>query len=109
MVGASHGKTRGNSAAGGKLPHGMFAHRTRQIDASPRGRISVVNGPPPRTPVRLPAPPDGAHDWKVNSVIAAAARPRLLTRLRCTSKSVLLRVVLAPGASISKRSIGSES
>ena len=109
MVGASHGKTRGRSAAGGEVPHGTLAHKRCQIDVSLGGRTSVVNGPPPRSPVRLPAPPAGAQDWKVNSVIAAAARPRLAMRPRWTSRSVLLRVVLAPGVSISRRSMGSAS
>ena len=45
---------------------------------------SVVNGPPPRSPVRCPAPPDGALTWSVSKAVAAqyghrpSTRPRLM-------------------------------
>ena len=75
-VGASQGNTRGSSSAsaGAPLGHVRPQHMPERRRAT-RGRTSVVNGPPPRSPTRLPAPPAGAQDWNVKRAIAAAARP----------------------------------
>ena len=64
-VGASHGNTRARSAASGGAPQGTFAQSKCQSDVFRPGIASVVSGPPPRRPVRFPAPPAGAQAWNV--------------------------------------------
>ena len=83
-----------------RLRSTTLSHRCchRLLPSGPRS--SVVRGPPPRTPVRCPAPPDGALICSVKSAVAAQCGHSRVTRSRLTKWSLLSLTVFSPGASI---------
>ena len=109
-VGRSQGSAASASPAASGRPGRTFAKTSRHSEdcapSSSRGRTSVTSGPPPRMEVRLPAPPEGANVWSVQSAMAASAGARLGNRSRFTIRSAFFDAVELPGESMNSISTG---